>query len=746
MQKNDGARSIVNILKEECYGCGACENKCPVNAINMVYDEDGFLYPCVSQDLCVNCGLCMKVCQANARPVLNAEPKAYAAWASDDIRLISSSGGMFTLMAQEILSKGGAVFGAVYTDDYRGVYLTEATSSEQIAPMRGSKYVFAETRDTYKRVENYLNKGTLVLYTGTPCEVAGLKKYLNAEYDNLYTADFVCHGGNSVKAYNRWLDEFVSGKPIRKLDFRDKSVYGWSTTATAFLDDGTAIRKNYSQCTWYNGFLEGVTIRENCASCYFAQGKRGADITMGDAWQISKIDPKLTDGKGTSLVTVNSLKGQDLFDKVRNNMELCQEIPFEIIRKYNGSLNSPQRLNVGRKFFFSHLDKHGFNCALWYGRNRRWDAGIVGWWFASNYGSALTYYGLAKSIQGLGKNVIFIPVPTLSGQPWDKETERVEAFIGKHFTIAKKRDINHMREYNAFCDSFVLGSDQMWTESTTKLVGYSFFLDFADLNKKKIAVAPSFGAGKFSSNQRMLALAKDYLQRFDAVSVREESGVQVCRDLFEIDAEQIIDPIFWVDKKEYLSLIDVSDASGEEEYLLCYILDPSQEKKDLIQKIAQERNLKIISILGMREYWLHNQSWDVGNLLHDVSIEKFIDYINSSSFFVTDSHHGVCMAIILNKQYFAIGNRGRGIDRFFTVARLLGLEDRILLDNLNDYPEKEINYEIVNEKIEIESDRGRKWLVDAFEKKTEEDNETINTLWARVEQLEKELNQLKRQK
>lgn len=294
--------------------------------------------------------------------------------------------------------------------------------------------------------------------------------------------------------------------------------------------------------------------------------------------------------------------------------------------------------------------------------------------------------------------------------------------------IAKKRDINHMQEYNKFCDSFVLGSDQMWTESTTRLVGYSFFLDFVDRNKKKIAVAPSFGAGKFSNNPQMISVAKEYLNRFDSISVREESGIQVCKEIFGIETEQIIDPIFWLDKEEYTRLVDESEAIKEEKYLLCYILDPSQEKKDLIQKIAETKGLKIISILGMREYWTFHDTWDVGKLLQDVSIERFIDYINRSSFFVTDSHHGVCLSIILNKQYLAIGNRQRGIDRFFTIAKLLGLEDRILLDISNYCIPDDINYDLINERVKREAQRGICWLSNAYAKRVDSKKKIVNNL------------------
>lgn len=741
-------KSIECVKLQDCTGCGACENRCPVKAIKMEYDKDGFLFPKVA-DMCVNCGLCSKVCQVVSRPELFDSPKAYAVWAENDIRMESSSGGMFSLMANKIISDGGVVFGAVFTEDFKGVFITEANSSDEILPMRRSKYVFCETKDSYSRAEAYLKEGRAVLYTGTPCEIAGLKKFLMKEYDNLYTSDFVCHGANSVKAYHSWLDEFTRYREISDLNFRDKSVHGWSTTAVAKLKNGEIVRENFNDCSWYRGFLEGVTIRENCADCYFATGNRIADITMADAWGINNIDDKLNDGKGTSLVLVSSVQGQKLFDRISKDMALCQEISFEAIRKYNGNLNYPQKLSIGRPFFFAHLDEYGYNKALWYGRNRRWNVGIVGWWFASNYGSALTYYGLANEIQKTGNNVIFIPVPLADGNPWDKDTERVETFIGKHFSIARKRTIDNMKEYNAFCDSFVLGSDQMWTESSTKLVGYSFFLDFVDINKKKIAVAPSFGAGRFSNNPKMVALAKDYLNRFDAISVREESAIQICKDLFDVEVEQIIDPIFWTPKEEYQQIVGKSTAQNEGKYLLCYILDPNQEKIDIINRLACEKNLQVISILGMREYWKHKDSWSVGKLLHDVSVETFVDYINNAEFVVTDSHHGACMSIILNRQYVAIGNRQRGLDRFLTIGKLLGLESRIIAEARDlDYQEvnADIDFKEVNNNIMREAERGMNWFKDAYAKETITASETMNTLLKRIEDLEAEVSRLKNRK
>lgn len=740
--------NIICVDWEKCVACGACENICPTNAIVMKYDENGFMYPCIGEE-CTHCGKCKSVCQVIKPIELYNEPDAYAVWnKNEEIRKKSSSGGFFSIIAQYVINKGGIVFGAVYANDFKSVYISEAKTMTEVALMRGSKYVFSETRNSFQLVKKYLDEGKYVLYTGNPCEVAGLIGYLGKPYERLITCDFVCHGANSVKAYRSWLKEFTGNQKIKTLDFRDKSVYKWSTTATAYLENGEEIRQDHENCFWYKGFLEGVTIRENCSECPYAKSERVADFTMADAWQIGRINKAYNDQWGTSLVLVNSKKAKSIYETIRYEMALCEKISLAEIRKYNGYLNHPQLAHPSRKFFFSHLDKDGYHKSLWYGRGLRWDVGIVGWWFASNYGSALTYYVLGKSIEQMGKSVIFIPVPQLNNHNWDVDTQIVEKFMAKHFRIAKKRQYDNLKEVNQFCDSFLLGSDQMWTESTTKLVGYSFFLDFADKEKKKIACATSFGASKFNSDLKMRYTARDYLKQFDAISVRENSGVEICRDKFGINAEQIIDPIFWEGEKVFDEIIIKNDCNDlPERYLLCYMLDPDCEKRDLVQYVAKKNQLKILTVFGLKEYEGAKNNWNIGAIVEKPTIEEFLLLIKNCEFLLTDSHHGTCLGIIFHKNYFAIGNEKRGIDRFTTVAKKLGTTDRILsLPTNYDVIDQisEIDYKEVDARLNQEVMRAKEWLINAFEKETIPGEETVYSLLRRIESLEAEIRRLEK--
>lgn len=739
-------KNVSCVNKKNCVACGACENICPVHAIVMKYDDHGFMYPYIGEE-CISCGKCKGVCQV-IRPVkLYSTPDTYAVWNKDEnVRRSSSSGGFFSIIAQYVIDQGGVVFGAIYAEDYRSVYMTQARTMTEVNPMRGSKYVFCETRSSYQIAKDYLDNDKYVLYTGTPCEIAGLINYLGKAYDRLITCDFVCHGANSVKAYRLWLKEFTKCQDIKRLDFREKTVFKWSSTATAYLENGNIIRESHEKCYWYKGFLEGVTIRENCSVCPYAKCDRCADFTMGDAWQIGRINSLYTDSWGTSLVLVNSEKAKHVYKLLRSQMGLCENIPLEEIRKYNQYLNYPQKLHCSRKFFFSHLEKEGFHKALWYGRGLRWDVGIVGWWFASNYGSALTYYVLAKSIEMTGKSVIFIPIPQLNGHEWDNDTQIVTNFMAKHFRIANKRSNERLKEVNQFCDAFLLGSDQMWTESTTRLVGYSFFLDFVDKGKKKIACATSFGASKFNTDLKMRYTARDYLKQFDAVSVREDSGIAICRENFGVNAEQIIDPIFWEGAQGFNDILEKNESSElPDHYLLCYILDPTDEKEKFIQYIADEKNLKILTIFGLKEYAVAKEHWNVGAIVEKPSIDDFLLLIKKCDFLITDSHHGTCLGLIFQKEYFALGNKARGIDRFTTVAEKLGTMDRVLSlpikeDSLSGI--KEIDYSQVNIKLNQEVIRAKKWLEKAFEKETIPGEETVYSLLRRIEKLEDQVKKL----
>lgn len=327
--------------KKRCCGCSACVQRCPKQCISMRRDNEGFLYPIVDTTLCVNCGLCEKVC-----PIINEnEPrkplKSYAAYSKDEgIRAQSSSGGIFTLLAEETIKKGGVVFGVKFNKEWMPIF-SYAETSEGIAPFRGSKYVQAIVGNAYKEAEIFLKAGRKVLFTGTPCQIAGLKNYLHKEYDNLLTVDIICHGVPSPKVWDMYLKETCSrlidampdGKNsvvsatggeykscIEAISFRSK-ITGWKKYSFQLkLNFSTSDGKKtvvFSETLDKNAFMRvflcDAILRPSCYSCPAKQGKSHSDITIADLWGINNIDSTFDNNKGTSAVLLNTEEGVTIY-------------------------------------------------------------------------------------------------------------------------------------------------------------------------------------------------------------------------------------------------------------------------------------------------------------------------------------------------------------------------------------------------------------------------------------------------
>ena len=362
---------ITQDNKTECCGCGACMQICPKKCITMKKDREGFAYPAVDRDACIDCGRCEKVCPVIQKDIQykksDEEPMALGGWHKDDaVREDSSSGGAFSLFALDVLRSGGMVFGAVMGDDLRVCHIG-IDKEEELTRLRGSKYVQSDIKNVYIEVRDHLKTGRPVLFSGTPCQAAGLSSFLGKKYDNLYIIDFICHGVPSPGVFRKYLKylEKKTGDEICSYRFRLKDK-GWHPSG---LQLGTAIRtkkglyiRNYPALRdgYMNGFLDDVYLRPSCYDCRFkCIPKYYADITIADFWGVKNVDPELYDGKGTSLLLIHSEQGRKLFERTKQDFYYKPCDYHKSIRR-NQTLIRSVDPNPHREQFFKDLKEKPF--------------------------------------------------------------------------------------------------------------------------------------------------------------------------------------------------------------------------------------------------------------------------------------------------------------------------------------------------------------------------------------------------
>ena len=344
--------------KNNCTGCSACANICPRGCIRMTADYEGFLYPEVKEEMCMDCGLCEKVCPMLHKPKQHDILAVYGAKnKQDEVRLMSSSGGMFTLFAEEILQQGGVVCGAVL-DEQLVVRHILTDNVADLPKLRGSKYVQSEIGDIYGEIRKILREGKKVLFSGTPCQVAGLKGYLVKPFSNLFTVDVVCHGVPSPKVYQKHLAELAqeASESVVQVRFRDKTK-GWKRGETLFLTEHQRLGASKRKDTYMRLFLNNVSIRPSCGECAFNNKRSVADITIADYWGIDKQFPEFDDDKGVTLVLVNSKVGAALLAQVEDRAVLLKT-DFAKGAEYNLAVSKSLPLHPQREFFFKNLEEY----------------------------------------------------------------------------------------------------------------------------------------------------------------------------------------------------------------------------------------------------------------------------------------------------------------------------------------------------------------------------------------------------
>lgn len=349
---------MIHIIeKKNCCGCSACASICPKQCITMKEDGEGFLYPLVDNTTCVKCGLCEKVCN-ELHPYGKRKPKQVLAAINKniDVRLKSSSGGIFYILAERTIKEGGVVFGARFDTNWQ-VFISYAEDMNGVEAFLGSKYVQARIDNAYKDVKRFLLEGRKVLFSGTPCQVAGLHKFLGKSYNNLLTIDFVCHGTPSPKVWKVYLENVLKGiKRIDKIEFRNKNN-GWRKFNFNLVcrknSNSISLLSPASQNHYMKAFLHDIILRPSCYDCKVKECRSQSDITIADFWGIEKVFPNIDDDKGTSMIFINTDVGENALDFTKIEYKKTE---YDKIKNLNKACFCSSSPHPKRAVFFRRLN------------------------------------------------------------------------------------------------------------------------------------------------------------------------------------------------------------------------------------------------------------------------------------------------------------------------------------------------------------------------------------------------------
>lgn len=606
-------------------------------------------------------------------------PVSYAAWCSQ--REQSSSGGAFFVFAKYVIEQGGIVFGAAYNENLHVGHVAAKTLSE-VEMLRKSKYVQSDIGYSYRMAKEYLEDGKMVLFSGCPCQIAAIRSYLSRDYDNLYLIDVLCDSALPIGIYNEYIKELQEKyqKKITKLDFRNKK-FGWKCGALQIeFEDGSSA--DILKDKYMDGFMSGLYRSRACLSCNYAEIPRPGDITLGDFWRIEELHPELNDNKGTSLILVSTKKGKQLLENTKREFAVLREVDLNLAKKRNRFFSNWEQNRNSQRFYELHKTRpliKSINDTL----KQHYDITVIGNWSAVNYGAHLTYYALYQKLTDEGYSVLMLEKPNTPPFPPNAVPRLFIENPYPAYALSPIYDsLSDMLDLNERCDIFITGSDQLWNPD---LFGHSmefYSQAFIGGGKKKISYATSFGNpapgidGEYGSRMGFL------LNRFHYHSVREDFGVSLMKDIFDIEAEFVLDPVFLCDISHYERLAAKSKYSSmEEPYIFCYVIHPDDEKIRQIKKISEYKHYRLIcvgdALKPASAYSGKGIEWVSG-----AKIEDWICLIKNSSLVVADSFHATCFSIIFERDFIVLSNYTAmqyHHERMRSLLNILSLSDRLFI-------------------------------------------------------------------
>lgn len=700
--------SSVPVNSNLCTGCSACASVCPAKAIKMSVDSEGFYVPVFNQELCTNCKLCTKVCPIISCHFNKAAPEALAVMVKDEKeRLSCSSGGVVSTLSRHIIDNGGYVCGCI-TQNFEIYH--EIISKDNFylfERLKGSKYVQSDLRDVFVRLKQLLRNGKVVLFVGSGCQVAGLKNFLIKPYSNLITVDFICHGVPSPKFLKGYVDHLRQVHyAATNFSTRDK-IEGWQSHHVFSLYDengDTLFRENGKYNVYISSFLANLVNRHSCGNCKFTKVQRVSDITVGDFWKIRKFNKKFDDRKGTSLVLCNSDVGQKILDETRHLYSLFEPVPIDFAKTVQPQLSRPARENANRGTVFDLMNNQ--KDYLSFLNKKIFKVGILTFHFLNDFGSVLIAYAMQEVLKSIG----YAPeIINYIG----KEVQHKE-----NYASFRKDFLNISPQVNSFDELCVLqkkfkkiivGSNQVWRYFDQNV----YMMKFATGLKTLIAYGASFGKESYTSMDT--EDAKRLLKRFSSISVREPTGLKICKEQFNLPALRVIDPTLLLNAQAYQRIIDNSDVVNIEKEYIGYSFS----------KRNREYGQQILNIL--RDY--HEGKLVVKNLQlnHDNQKENTVGgwlyYIQNSNCVITDSLHAVIFAILFKKIFWCLISSSTESSPLLSMLRLLKLTDRIIWtksDFNSDFIESRIDYDSVYKILSKEREKALCYLNNSLSQEVSE--------------------------
>jgi coenzyme F420-reducing hydrogenase beta subunit len=709
--------SRLHDAERYCLGCFACESVCPNKAVSVHSDDAGFFRCAVDAGKCIDCGRCVRACPQLGHASANAsEPECYA-YKSDDASLdMSSSGGAFFTLAKWVLSKGGYVCGAMYGKDMDVVYKT-TRKLKMVERMRGAKLACSDMRGAYNEVAVLLRAGKTVLFSGLPCHVAALKKFVGPQ-ERLYTVDVLCSGVPSKRVYSKYLEEVSRGKRVAGLSFDDKRMPA-GAVGVEFMD-GAEHRSKVIDDDPYRAALDcNLSKDAACIDCLFASFPRPGDVTLGDFHDCGRLFRGLDWRVGVNSVLVNNGgKGREMLDALRGNSAFFKKVDLGFFKRSKDFNPDRERNPMVPRFYHMLRRGHSVSKSVKYCLQGLHDVGLTGFWRVPNYGGDLTYYALYKVLSDLGLETVLIEACNPEAQggaplgPSRLETKYPWFDIAPWYTDTEKQ-----REINDKVYAIMVGSDQVWNPALINhnIVG-CYTLDFSEPWRNTVAYSSSFGSSKYVVDTEEKEEHVRLMRRIAHVSVRESSGVDICAQ-FGIKAKHVLDPVMLCDQRHYMDLLKRSTMKYPDRFALCFVRHVGSHLNPF--RLYEELGVEVISIAGPDIDLCKEHPY---LMMNAGTVENWLAALIKCEYLLTDSFHAVALAIVLRKPFIAVyGSMSEetGIDRFTSLLGMFGLEDRFFRtsDEAIDSGilSKPIDFDKVGKRLDEYRKDSMRWLKESLE-------------------------------